>query len=420
MIKTMIRVILTILLLAFALPLPAGDVKTSASAPAAATAGSKAHHQPLHHQVHHEVHHNTTPVTRPRPIVSDPCPPVTTIDRYNSDLYLFGPRIRPFAPTRHVYRNNVTFISGSSYRLSDYRTGYTYVQDCDPIPIRDYVVYEAPVYRPVSYNPPRPAHVIADQPPWCDPIRVQVWAERETYRPGDDVRLYVRTDEDSYIYVYSMDPQGMTYQLLPNYHDRDNLVRANRVKHLPSDLYGLRASGSGWDTIRVVAVNSRDGQWRPPGATLGYSEQEPFAPFPRGYDSARDALRDSLQRDGGVIVTPPDSPGEQPCWGEAYTQLYVSNSTTDTPPPYNPPDYLPDPPSRNKYGSINLTSSPSRCDVYINDRFRGVTPLKVDLAPGQYDIMVVKSGYEPWRKFTTVLEREKERYSVRLERSSLR
>ncbi len=101
MIKTMIRVILTILLLAFALPLPAGDVKTSASAPAAATAGSKAHHQPLHHQVHHEVHHNTTPVTRPRPIVSDPCPPVTTIDRYNSDLYLFGPRIRPFAPTRH-------------------------------------------------------------------------------------------------------------------------------------------------------------------------------------------------------------------------------------------------------------------------------------------------------------------------------
>lgn len=83
-----------------------------------------------------------------------------------------------------------------------------------------------------------------------------------------------------------------------------------------------------------------------------------------------------------------------------HTQLYVSNSTTDTPPPYNPPDYLPEPPSRNKYGSINLTSSPSRCDVYINDRFRGVTPLKVDLAPGQYDIMVIKSGYEPWRQFT--------------------
>ena len=34
--------------------------------------------------------------------------------------------------------------------------------------------------------------------------------------------------------------------------------------------------------------------------------------------------------------------------------------------------------------------------------------------------LLVKSGYEPWRKFTTVLEREKERYSVRLERSSLR
>ena len=47
------------------------------------------------------------------------------------------------------------------------------------------------------------------------------------------------------------------------------------------------------------------------------------------------------------------------------------------------------------YGSIHVSSNPSGASVYIDDLYRGITPLKLDdsFLPGSYDVKLTKTGY---------------------------
>jgi hypothetical protein len=52
-----------------------------------------------------------------------------------------------------------------------------------------------------------------------------------------------------------------------------------------------------------------------------------------------------------------------------------------------------------RYGSMEITSTPSGASVTLNDQFRGQTPLTIsDLAPGTYNLTFTRFGYVP---FTT-------------------
>jgi serine/threonine protein kinase len=54
-------------------------------------------------------------------------------------------------------------------------------------------------------------------------------------------------------------------------------------------------------------------------------------------------------------------------------------------------------------GSLSITSRPSRADVYINDEFRGRTPLTLEnLPPGSYRLKVILEGYEDWERSVVV------------------
>ncbi|MDD1648246.1 MAG: PEGA domain-containing protein [Methanomicrobiales archaeon] len=54
-------------------------------------------------------------------------------------------------------------------------------------------------------------------------------------------------------------------------------------------------------------------------------------------------------------------------------------------------------------GSISVTSSPIGAQVYVNNVFRGYSPLTVDsLTPGMYTVALKLSGYEDWQSSATV------------------
>jgi hypothetical protein len=54
-------------------------------------------------------------------------------------------------------------------------------------------------------------------------------------------------------------------------------------------------------------------------------------------------------------------------------------------------------------GSISVTSSPIGAQVYVNNVFRGYSPLTVDgLSPGMYTVLLKLSGYEDWQSSTMV------------------
>lgn len=56
-------------------------------------------------------------------------------------------------------------------------------------------------------------------------------------------------------------------------------------------------------------------------------------------------------------------------------------------------------------GLLAATSLPDGAGIYINDHLTSATNNTINLAPGVYDIKIVKSGYFPWKK-TIVIEKE--------------
>jgi hypothetical protein len=46
-----------------------------------------------------------------------------------------------------------------------------------------------------------------------------------------------------------------------------------------------------------------------------------------------------------------------------------------------------------KVGTVSISSSPSNALVYINGYLKGVTPLRLDLEYGTYQLVVLKGGY---------------------------
>jgi len=49
-------------------------------------------------------------------------------------------------------------------------------------------------------------------------------------------------------------------------------------------------------------------------------------------------------------------------------------------------------------GGISVISAPSQAEVYLNNAFRGLTPITLDsLTPGSYTVLVKLSGYQDWQ-----------------------
>jgi hypothetical protein len=54
-------------------------------------------------------------------------------------------------------------------------------------------------------------------------------------------------------------------------------------------------------------------------------------------------------------------------------------------------------------GSITVNSAPTGAQVYINNLFRGYSPLTVDsLTPGMYTVVLKLDGYQDWQSSATV------------------
>jgi hypothetical protein len=54
-------------------------------------------------------------------------------------------------------------------------------------------------------------------------------------------------------------------------------------------------------------------------------------------------------------------------------------------------------------GGISIISAPSGAEVYLNNVFRGLTPITLDsLAPGTYTVILKLSGYQDWQSTAQV------------------
>ena len=97
-------------------------------------------------------------------------------------------------------------------------------------------------------------------------VNVRVWTDRDAsgtqtpnYYPGENIRLYTSVSQDSYVYLFNVDPQGQVDLILPNgYAGGANFLKANTVKVFPSngDAFTFTIAAP-YGLNKVLAVASR-------------------------------------------------------------------------------------------------------------------------------------------------------------------
>jgi hypothetical protein len=90
-------------------------------------------------------------------------------------------------------------------------------------------------------------------------LDIEVWlnkGEGAVYHPGDDIRVYFRTNQDAYVMVYNIDTRGYVNLLYPYDQEDDFYVEGGRTYRVPDswDEYDLTVDGpNGWEYVVAVA-----------------------------------------------------------------------------------------------------------------------------------------------------------------------
>ena len=219
-------------------------------------------------------------------------------------------------------------------------------------------------------------------------FNVQVWLDKDptglaspNYAVGEAVRISVRPSEDAYIYLYSIGADGEVVQILPNRFDAagaNNFVRAGSVRVFPPNdaRYSFNvAPPQGLAKVMVVASRSPLNV----SSLLSFRVSAEFASGRIGEEGLASAL--------SIIINPIPSRD----WVSSTALYYVGSQ-----------------PQQAAFGSLSVTSDPSRGEVYVDRSFVGYTPLTTWLRPGTYDVEVVAAGRSESQRVTIRPDRTSE------------
>ncbi|MBN1756163.1 DUF4384 domain-containing protein [bacterium] len=212
---------------------------------------------------------------------------------------------------------------------------------------------------------PQPPEIGRDLWVWIDK------PEGATYRVGEEIAIYFRTEKSGYVVLYDIQPDGQIEILYP-YDSWDNsYVYAGQTYRIPDhrDHYHLRVSGpSGRETI--IAVLS-------PEPVYNYQHyRQQFQSLPHVERNA-----ESLKR---IIHEPADY--DHYCSYDQVTFWVIEGGNSCPPYPYPSPYY--------GFGSLFINSYPLGATVLIDGNFYGVTPLALSLPAGKHKIRL-KYRYLP-------------------------
>lgn len=231
----------------------------------------------------------------------------------------------------------------------------------------------------------QPRIVISPQSIVVNPLpsfEVDVFTDRDTtgdaspsYQIGENISVGVRVSEDAYVYLFNVRSNGVVDQILPNRLDQNgenNFVRAGQTKYFPPQNAGYNFQVDGPRGLdKVIAVASKN--------TLNTSQlarfngEEDFASSSIGESGFADTL--------SIIVRPID----QDSWVTDTALFYVGSR-----------------PSAPIYGSLNINSTPSGAEAYVDGQFVGYTPVRYGTRSGSRNVEVRLNGYETFNTSVNV------------------
>ena len=221
---------------------------------------------------------------------------------------------------------------------------------------------------------------------------VEVWLDRDPsgdgtpeYQIGEEIRISVRVDESSFVYLFDVRPNGEITQIFPNRFDNDNFLRAGEVRTFPPS--GARyvfniAPPRGLS--KVIALASR--------TELNTSQ---LASFQREGDifAQSNIGEEGFIQNFAIIV----NPIPQQSWVTDTALYYVGNR-----------------PAEAAFGTLRFTSNPSRASVFLDGEFIGFTPMNFGTRPGSYNVRIEADGFDAFTSRVTVRPGQTENVNANL------
>ncbi len=206
------------------------------------------------------------------------------------------------------------------------------------------------------------------------PFSLRLWLDKErgaTYAPGEKIKISFQASRDSFVTLYNYDTEGRVKIIFPNKYSPHNFVRAGQIHSVenliidPHTRPGIEYV-QGFATTRPIFLSDKE-------KNLISKE---FMP-----EISKDFKNFTITIKGIVVSLPPT------VWTSSNLLSYLVR-------PITPPTY---------YGRIVATSQPQGAKVYMDNVYRGTTPLNLDrVTAGQHQIKLVKTGYQDWSSYVSV------------------
>ena len=211
--------------------------------------------------------------------------------------------------------------------------------------------------------------IINPQPPFS----LRLWLDKErgaTYASGEKIKISFQASRDSFVMLYNYDTEGRVKIIFPNRYSPNNFVRAGEVKSIEGVINPRTRPGieyvQGFATTRPILLSDRE---------KDLISKEFMPEVSKDYKAYTKKIK------GKIISLPPTS------WTSSNILSYMVRPTT-------PSTY---------YGRIVATSQPRGAKVYLDNVYRGMTPLNLDrVTTGQHRIKLVMAGYRDWSSYISV------------------
>ncbi|AFZ66591.1 DUF4384 domain-containing protein [Deinococcus peraridilitoris] len=216
-------------------------------------------------------------------------------------------------------------------------------------------------------------------------LSVRVWTNKDTsgnqtpdYRVGEKITLFTTVNQDAYVYLFNVNPDGSIDQILPNrYQSGQNFLRGGTTKQFPAqgDNFTFDISGQA-GLNKVLALASK--------TQLNLDQISQFRADQQNQGFATVTVRgqDNFARALSIVV----NPVPQNAWT---TDVALYSTVTGQA----------QAPAR---GGVNVASN-VQGTVFLNDREVGQTGSTfANITPGTYRVRVSAPGYADYTTTVTV------------------
>ena len=205
------------------------------------------------------------------------------------------------------------------------------------------------------------------------PFSLRLWLDKErgaTYAPGEKIKISFQASRDSFVTLYNYDTEGRVKIIFPNRYSPHNFVRAGQIHSVEGLIDPHTRPGieyvQGFATTRPILLSDRE---------KDLISREFMPEISKNYRTFTNTIK-------RIIMSIPPT-----AWTSSNLLSYMVRPTT-------PPTY---------YGRIIATSQPQGAKVYLDNVYRGTTPLNLDrVTAGQHRIKLAMAGYQDWSSYVSV------------------